>query len=106
MNFFLFRYPRARFLASWTLELIPSRIPLDLVQTLISGLQLPNFIFNCVKFFAESPAFDCKICSLASESKFEQALSDTGLDVVEDSRPVRFDGVGSLDEGHYAAYAC
>jgi hypothetical protein len=35
---------------------------LELVQTLISGLQLPNFIFNCVKFFAESPAFDCKIC--------------------------------------------
>jgi hypothetical protein len=34
----------------------------ELVQTLISGLQLPNFIFNCVKFFAESPAFDCKIC--------------------------------------------
>jgi len=35
---------------------------LDLVQILISGLQLPNFIFNWVKFFAESPAFDCKIC--------------------------------------------
>jgi len=35
---------------------------LDLVQILISGLQLQNFIFNCVKFFAESPAFDCKIC--------------------------------------------
>jgi hypothetical protein len=29
---------------------------------LISGLQLPNFIFNCVKFFAELPAFGCKIC--------------------------------------------
>jgi len=29
---------------------------------LISGLRLPNFIFNCVKFFAESPAFTCKIC--------------------------------------------
>jgi hypothetical protein len=28
-----------------------------LVQILISGLQLPNFIF-----FAESPVFDCKIC--------------------------------------------
>jgi len=35
---------------------------LDLVQILISGLQLPNFIFNWVKFFAELPAFDCKIC--------------------------------------------
>jgi hypothetical protein len=35
---------------------------LEIAQTLISGLQLPNFIFNCVKIFAESPAFDCKIC--------------------------------------------
>lgn len=31
------------------------------VHTLISGLQLPNFVFNCVKFFTESPVFDCKI---------------------------------------------
>jgi hypothetical protein len=33
---------------------------LEFVQILIFGLQLPNLIFDCVKFFAESPAFDCK----------------------------------------------
>jgi hypothetical protein len=34
---------------------------LDLVQILISGLQLPNFVFYCINFFAESPTFDCKM---------------------------------------------
>jgi hypothetical protein len=29
---------------------------------LISGLQLPNFIFYGVQFFAELPESDCKIC--------------------------------------------
>jgi hypothetical protein len=41
---------------------IPCKMALALVQILISGLQLPNFIFNGVKFFAELPAFNCKIC--------------------------------------------
>jgi hypothetical protein len=43
---------------------------LERVQTLISGLQLPNFIFNCVKFFAELPAFDCKICLVENNSNW------------------------------------
>jgi hypothetical protein len=70
------------------------RLALALVQTLISGLQLSNFIFNCVKFFAELPAFDCKIC-LVKNKIFAVSPQNQNLNKRLAENPRHFPGMVS-----------